>query len=82
MAVSGYARVSTTDRNLDLQSTALRAVGAAPAVPGNGVSGSTVKRPRLSASASWTSSRTSGNRVQVSDPSWRTRTRFRTKIQL
>ncbi|RNL55623.1 recombinase family protein [Arthrobacter oryzae] len=60
MAVVGYARVSTTDQNLDLQFTALQAVGAARTFPGNGVSGSTVERPQLSASASWTSSRTSG----------------------
>jgi DNA invertase Pin-like site-specific DNA recombinase len=48
MAVIGYARVSTSEQNLDLQLTALRP----PAQPGspadNGVSGSTVERPQLS----------------------------------
>ena len=48
MAVIGYARVSTTEQNLDLQLTALQAAGAARTFADNGVSGSTVERPQLS----------------------------------
>jgi len=47
MAVIGYARVSTTEQNLDLQLTALQAAGAARTFADNGVSGSTVERPQL-----------------------------------
>jgi DNA invertase Pin-like site-specific DNA recombinase len=48
MAVIGYARVSTSEQNLDLQLTALKAAGAARTFADNGVSGSTVERPQLS----------------------------------
>lgn len=48
MAVIGYARVSTTEQNLDLQLTALKAAGAARVFADNGVSGSTIERPQLS----------------------------------
>ena len=48
MAVIGYARVSTTEQNLDLQLTALKSAGAARTFADNGVSGSTVERPQLS----------------------------------
>jgi DNA invertase Pin-like site-specific DNA recombinase len=48
MAVIGYARVSTTEQNLDLQLTALQAAGAARIFADNGVSGSTTERPQLS----------------------------------
>ena len=48
MAVIGYARVSTTEQNLDLQLTALQAAGAARTFADNGVSGSAVERPQLS----------------------------------
>jgi DNA invertase Pin-like site-specific DNA recombinase len=47
MAVIGYARVSTTEQNLDLQLTALKSAGAARTFADNGVSGSTVERPQL-----------------------------------
>ena len=43
-----YARVSTTEQNLDLQLAALQAAGAARTFADNGVSGSTVERPQLS----------------------------------
>ena len=48
MAVSGYARVSTWEQNHDLQLTALQGAGAARIFADNGVSGSTMERPRLS----------------------------------
>ncbi|MGY4542170.1 DNA invertase Pin-like site-specific DNA recombinase [Arthrobacter sp. UYNi723] len=48
MAAIGYARVSTTEQNLDLQLTALQAAGAARIFADNGVSGSTTERPQLS----------------------------------
>ena len=48
MAVIGYARVSTTEQNLDLQLTALQRAGAARTFADNGVSGSTTERPQLS----------------------------------
>jgi len=48
MAVIGYARVSTTEQNLDLQLNALKTAGAARTFADNGVSGSTVERPQLS----------------------------------
>ncbi|SDL41095.1 recombinase family protein [Arthrobacter sp. ok362] len=48
MAVIGYARVSTTEQNLDLQLAALKSAGAARTFADNGVSGSMVERPQLS----------------------------------
>lgn len=48
MAAIGYARVSTSEQNLDLQLTALQAAGAARIFADNGVSGSTTERPQLS----------------------------------
>jgi DNA invertase Pin-like site-specific DNA recombinase len=48
MAVIGYARVSTTEQNLDLQLTALQSAGAARTFADNGVSGSAGERPQLS----------------------------------
>jgi DNA invertase Pin-like site-specific DNA recombinase len=48
MAVIGYARVSTTEQNLDLQLAALQAAGAARIFADNGVSGSTTERTQLS----------------------------------
>jgi DNA invertase Pin-like site-specific DNA recombinase len=48
MAVIGYARVSTTEQNLDLQFTALQGAGAVRTFADNGVSGSTLERPQLS----------------------------------
>lgn len=48
MAVIGYARVSTTEQNLDLQLTALQAASAARTFADKGVSGSAVERPQLS----------------------------------
>ena len=48
MAVIGYARVSTSEQNLDLQLTALKCAGAARTFADNGVSGSTKERPQLS----------------------------------
>jgi DNA invertase Pin-like site-specific DNA recombinase len=48
MAVIGYARVSTTEQNLDLQLTALKTAGAARIFADNGVSGSMMERPQLS----------------------------------
>ncbi len=47
MAVIGHARVSTTEQNLDLQLTALKAAGVARIFADNGVSGSTTERPQL-----------------------------------
>lgn len=48
MAVIGYARVSTTEQNLDLQHTALEAAGAVRTFSDSGVSGATTDRPELS----------------------------------
>ena len=45
MAVIGYARVSTTDQNSDLQMNALRDAGAVRVFNDHGVSGSTANRP-------------------------------------
>ena len=49
MAVIGYARVSTTDQNPQLQLDALREAGASRIFTDHGVSGSTVSRPELEA---------------------------------
>jgi DNA invertase Pin-like site-specific DNA recombinase len=49
MAVIGYARVSTTDQNPQLQLDALREAGAARIFTDHGVSGSTARRPELDA---------------------------------
>jgi DNA invertase Pin-like site-specific DNA recombinase len=47
MAVIGYARVSTTDQNPQLQLDALDDAGASRVFADHGVSGSTAKRPQL-----------------------------------
>jgi DNA invertase Pin-like site-specific DNA recombinase len=47
MSVIGYARVSTTDQNPQLQLDALRDAGAARVFNDHGVSGSTASRPGL-----------------------------------
>lgn len=47
MAVIGYARVSTTDQNPELQQSALREAGAERIFTDHGVSGSTASRPEL-----------------------------------
>lgn len=44
----GYARVSTTEQNLDLQLSALRAVGCHDVLTDEGISGSDFSRPGLS----------------------------------
>lgn len=44
----GYARVSTTEQNLDLQLSALRAVGCHDVLTDEGISGSDFTRPGLS----------------------------------
>ncbi|WP_460569221.1 recombinase family protein [Humibacter soli] len=49
MAIIGYARVSTTDQNLDLQVDALNEAGAQRLFADQGVSGSTLDRPQLRA---------------------------------
>jgi DNA invertase Pin-like site-specific DNA recombinase len=49
MAVMGYARVSTTDQNPQLQLDALRDAGASRVFNDHGVSGSTARRPELDA---------------------------------
>src|SRR5258705_10521104 len=49
MAVIGYARVSTTDQNPQLQLDALHEVGAKRVFTDHGVSGSTTCRPELDA---------------------------------
>jgi len=49
MAVIGYARVSTTDQNPQLQLDALETAGAARVFTDHGVSGSIVARPQLDA---------------------------------
>ncbi len=47
MAIIGYARVSTTDQNSDLQMNALRDAGAIRVFSDHGISGSTANRPGL-----------------------------------
>ena len=47
MAIIGYARVSTTDQNPQLQLDALHEAGAARVFTDHGVSGSTASRPQL-----------------------------------
>ncbi len=49
MAVIGYARVSTTDQNPQLQLDALKEAGATRIFTDHGVSGSTSSRPQLDA---------------------------------
>jgi DNA invertase Pin-like site-specific DNA recombinase len=49
MAIIGYARVSTTDQNPQLQLDALREVGASRIFTDHGVSGSKASRPELEA---------------------------------
>jgi DNA invertase Pin-like site-specific DNA recombinase len=49
MAIIGYARVSTTDQNPQLQLDALREAGASRIFTDHGVSGSTPSRPELEA---------------------------------
>ena len=49
MAVIGYARVSTTDQNPQLQIDALKEAGATRIFTDHGVSGSTASRPQLDA---------------------------------
>jgi DNA invertase Pin-like site-specific DNA recombinase len=49
LAVVGYARVSTTDQDPQLQLDALREAGAARVFTDHGVSGSTASRPQLDA---------------------------------
>lgn len=49
MAVIGYARVSTTDQNPQLQLDALNQAGAVRVFTDHGVSGSTANRPQLDA---------------------------------
>lgn len=49
MAIIGYARVSTTDQNPQLQLDALKEAGAARVFTDHGVSGSTSQRPELDA---------------------------------
>jgi DNA invertase Pin-like site-specific DNA recombinase len=47
MAVIGYARVSTSEQNLDLQLSALQEAGAVRTYSDRGVSGSATDRPEL-----------------------------------
>lgn len=49
MSIIGYARVSTTDQNLDLQVHALNEAGAQRVFADKGVSGSKTERPQLTA---------------------------------
>ena len=49
MGIIGYARVSTTDQNPQLQLDALRDAGASRIFTDHGVSGSTARRPELDA---------------------------------
>jgi DNA invertase Pin-like site-specific DNA recombinase len=49
MGIIGYARVSTTDQNPQLQLNALRDAGASRVFTDHGVSGSTARRPELDA---------------------------------
>jgi len=49
MAIIGYARVSTTDQNPQLQLDALQKAGATRIYTDHGVSGSTAQRPQLDA---------------------------------
>lgn len=47
MALIGYARVSTAEQNLELQTAALKEAGAIRIYSDKGVSGSAVERPEL-----------------------------------
>lgn len=49
MSIIGYARVSTTDQNPQLQLDALKGAGAARIFTDHGVGGATVTRPQLDA---------------------------------
>src|SRR6476646_8807268 len=49
VAVIGYARVSTTDQNPQLQLDALQEAGATRIYTDHGVSGATARRPHLDA---------------------------------
>src|SRR6478672_6779876 len=49
MAIIGYARVSTTDQNPQLQLNALNEAGATRIFTDHGVSGSKARRPELDA---------------------------------
>jgi len=53
MTTIGYARVSTTERNLDLQRDALTTAGSVRTFEDLGVSGRLTSRPGLDACSRW-----------------------------